>query len=93
MIVILTIVSVLAFWAFLTELAVGLLLVFKTLEAIRGQLERIAFGVRAIENEFDRDIGQPIAIEQQTAPLEHLAGELPVAAENAQTALQRLAQR
>lgn len=79
MIVILTIVSVLAFWAFLTELAVGLLLVFKTLEAIRGQLERIAFGVRAIE--------------QQTAPLEHLAGELPVAAENAQTALQRLAQR
>jgi len=79
MIVLLTIVSVLGFWAFLTELAIGLLLVFKTLEAIRGQLERIAFGVRAIE--------------QQTVPLEHMAGELPAAAENVQTALRQLSAR
>lgn len=47
----LTILSVLAFWAFLVLLVVGLLLIFKTLESIRGRLERIAMGVRAIEQE------------------------------------------
>lgn len=51
----LTILSVLAAWAFLTVLIVGLLLILKPLESIRAFLEKITMGVRAIE--------------QQTAPL------------------------
>lgn len=51
----LTILTVLAVWAFLAVLALGLLLIRKPLESIRGYLEKIAMGVRAIE--------------QQTAPL------------------------
>lgn len=47
----LTILSVLALWAFLTLLVVGLLLILKTLESVRGYLEKIAMGVRAIETE------------------------------------------
>jgi hypothetical protein len=47
----LTILSVLALWAFLTLLVVGLLLVFKALEGIRTHLQRITMGVRAIEQE------------------------------------------
>jgi hypothetical protein len=47
----LTILSVLAAWAFLTLLVIGLLLILKTLESIRGYLEKIAMGVRAIEIE------------------------------------------
>jgi hypothetical protein len=46
---VLTILSVLAFWAFLTVLVIGLLLIHKALEAIRRNLERITMGVRAIE--------------------------------------------
>jgi hypothetical protein len=77
MTVLLTMVSVLALWAFLTELVVGLLLVFKTLESIRGALQQIAFGVRAIERE--------------TAPLDRLADDLPRAAEELHGALSGLA--
>ena len=47
----LTILSVLAVWSLLAVLVIGLLLVLKTLEAVRGSLEKIAMGVRAIEQE------------------------------------------
>jgi hypothetical protein len=47
----LTVYSVLAVWALLTALVVGLLLVLKTLESVRGSMEKIAMGVRAIEQE------------------------------------------
>jgi hypothetical protein len=48
---VLTILSVVAMWAFLTVLVVGLLLVFKVLESVRASLRRIAMGVRAIEQQ------------------------------------------
>jgi hypothetical protein len=51
----LTILSVLAGWALLAVLMVGLRLILKPLESIRGSLEKIVWGVRAIE--------------QQTSPL------------------------
>lgn len=51
MLLLLTILSVLALWAFLTTLAVGLLLIFKPLEGARKNLQQIAMGVRAIEQE------------------------------------------
>ena len=47
----LAIFSVLAFWSFLTVLVFGLLLIRKTLESVRGHMERITMGVRAIERE------------------------------------------
>lgn len=77
MMVLLTLVSALALWAFLTELIVGLLLVFKTLESIRGTMERIAFGVRAIERE--------------TAPVDRLVTDLPRATDELHQALSGLA--
>jgi hypothetical protein len=52
----LTILSVLALWSFLTLLVFGLLLIRKVLEGVRGNMERITMGVRAIE--------------RQTAPLD-----------------------
>jgi hypothetical protein len=62
MTLLLTILSALALWAFLTVLVVALLLVLKALEGIRGHLQRITMGVRAIE--------------QETAPLGALANEV-----------------
>ena len=66
MTVLLTVLSVLALWSFLTLLVIGLLLILKPLESVRKHLEQIAMGVRAIET--------------QTAPLrpgvEHIAGDL-----------------
>lgn len=47
----LAVLSVLAVWALLGVLAIGLVLVLKTLQSIRGWLERIAMGVRAIETQ------------------------------------------
>ena len=79
MYLLLTMVSVLALWAFLTALVVGLLLVLKPLEAIRGNMQRIAAGVRAIE--------------QQTAPLADLGRRLPAAAEGARDALDPFTQQ
>ena len=52
----LTMLSVLTLWSFLMLLVFGLLLVRKVLESVRGNMERITMGVRAIE--------------RQTAPLE-----------------------
>jgi phosphate uptake regulator len=79
MYLLLTIVSVLAAWAFLTLLVVGLLLILKPLEAIRAHLQRIAAGVRAIERE--------------TAPLLDLTARLPAAAATVADSLRPLAQR
>ena len=75
----LTMLSVLALWAFLTALVVGLLLVFKPLESIRGHLERITAGVRAIERE--------------TAPILALGEQLPGAAAVLRESLDPLAGR
>jgi hypothetical protein len=47
----LTILSVLALWAFLALLAFGLLLILKPLESIRRNLQQITMGVRAIERQ------------------------------------------
>ncbi len=47
----LTILSVLAVWAFLFVLVLGLWCILKPLESIRAQLQKIAMGVRAIEQE------------------------------------------
>lgn len=55
MVLLLTILSVLAAWAFLMLLVIGLLLILKALESVRAFLQKITMGVRAIE--------------QQTAPL------------------------
>jgi hypothetical protein len=49
MALLLTILSVLTFWAFLTVLVIGLLLIRKALEAVRHSLEKITMGVRAIQ--------------------------------------------
>ncbi len=51
MILLLTILSVLAGWALLALLILGLLLILKPLESIRRNLEQITMGVRAIEHE------------------------------------------
>ena len=75
----LTILSVLALWAFLTTLVVGLLLVFKPLESIRGSLQRITAGVRAIERE--------------TSPILTLGEQLPGAAALLREALDPLGRR
>jgi hypothetical protein len=47
----LTILSVLAGWSLLGTIAVGLLLILKPLESIRGTMRKITMGVRAIEEE------------------------------------------
>ena len=75
----LTMLSVLALWGFLTALVVGLLLVLKPLESIRGHLQRITAGVRAIERE--------------TSPIQALSEQLPGAASALRAALDPLAGR
>jgi hypothetical protein len=47
----LTILSVVALWALLTLLVLGLLVILKELESIRAYLQKIAMGVRAIDME------------------------------------------
>jgi uncharacterized protein YoxC len=49
----LTILSVLAVWVFLAVLAVGLLLVLKALQGVRGYMRKITVGVRAIEKQTE----------------------------------------
>lgn len=49
--VVLAVLSVLAVWAFLGLLFLGLLFVEKALESVRVSLEEIAMGVRAIERQ------------------------------------------
>jgi hypothetical protein len=75
----LTILSVLAVWALLATLVVGLLLILKPLESIRGHLERITAGVRAIERE--------------TSPIADLGRRLPGAVGMLRETLHPLASR
>jgi uncharacterized protein YoxC len=81
MTLLLTILSVLAVWAFLTVLIIGLLLILKPLESIRAFLEKITMGVRAIEH--------------QTAPLgartDTLTGSLQEAERTVRASADRLA--
>lgn len=55
----LTILSVLAAWTFLAVLVVGLFLIYKPLQSVRGYLEKIAMGVRAIEKQTSPLRGGP----------------------------------
>ena len=79
MLLLLTRLSLLALWAFLTTLVVGLLLVLKPLESIRGSLQRITAGVRAIERE--------------TSPILALGEQLPGAAALLRESLEPLDRR
>jgi hypothetical protein len=78
----LAILSVLAVWALLGVLIFGLLLIIKALQSIRGWLEKITMGVRAIE--------------KQTAPLaahaDALAASLGEAADALGAGARRLAE-
>lgn len=47
----LTILSVLALWALLSVLVIGLLLILRPLQSVRGYLEKTTMGVRAIEQQ------------------------------------------
>ncbi len=51
MTLLLTILSAIGLWTLLALLVIGLQVIYKVLESIRGNLERIAMGVRAIERE------------------------------------------
>lgn len=51
MVLLLTILSVLAVWALLGLLVLGLLVIFKVLDGVRRNMQQIAMGVRAIETE------------------------------------------
>jgi hypothetical protein len=75
----LTILSVLAFWAFLQLLIFGLYFIYKSLQATRVYLEKITFGVRAIE--------------RQSRPLREQGPRLISAVEQADTRLHRLKQQ
>ena len=53
MIIVLTILSVIALWTFLTVLVFGLLVIIKPLQGVRMAMEKIAMGVRAIEKQTE----------------------------------------
>jgi uncharacterized protein YoxC len=76
----LTVLSVLAAWALLGVLFVGLLLVFKSLQSIRHWFEKITVGVRAVEHQT-RDL---------PARGNRLNGSLAEALEELEAASQRL---
>lgn len=50
--ILLTILSVFAAWALLGVLAIGLVLTLKSLQSIRGWLEKVATGIRASEHQM-----------------------------------------
>jgi uncharacterized protein YoxC len=79
MALLLTILSVLALWALLGVLVAGLLLILRPLQSVRGYLEKITMGVRAIE--------------KQTAPLGARAGTLRDSLDEASTVIQTAARR
>lgn len=78
MTVLLTIATVLAAAVLLTVLALGLLLIIKVLQSVRGYLEQTAMGVRAIETHAK---SIPRGLRALTDELEPLADELGRAAE------------
>ena len=78
MTVLLSILSVLAVWALLGVLLVGLWIISKALEGVRTSLEKVAAGVRAIETQT-----QPLAPQatRLSEMLGQTAGSLDVATE------------
>ncbi len=66
----LTILTGLAVWALLLVLAISLLLIMRVLRSIRQHLEKITFGVRAIEKETEMLAG----IDNLNGRLSALAG-------------------
>jgi hypothetical protein len=78
-ILLLTILSVIAIWAFLTVLVVGLLMILKPLQQVRGYLEKITMGVRAIEHQV-RPLGE--RADALAAALGGVGGPLGRAAEH-----------
>jgi hypothetical protein len=80
MTLLLTILSVLAFWAFLNVLMIGLYLILKPLEGARIYLEKITMGVRAIERQtrplagYSQEVGPHV--EKTRAALEQAGREL-----------------
>lgn len=70
--------SVLAAALLLSVLAVGLLLITKVLQSVRGSLEQIAMGVRAIETQSE---AIPTGMSELVERFSPLAGELERAAE------------
>ncbi|MDP8978394.1 MAG: hypothetical protein M3N17_07440 [Actinomycetota bacterium] len=77
--IVLMILSVLAGWALLGVLAAGFLLIVKALQSIRGWLEKIVVGVRAVEH--------------QLAPLDAYARALSASTTDAAAALDAAARR
>jgi hypothetical protein len=53
MVLLLTILTVLALWILLVALIMALYVIMRRLQSIRGYLEKINFGVRAIEKETE----------------------------------------
>jgi hypothetical protein len=83
----LTILSVLALWAFLLVLSVGLLLIIKSLESVRSTLTRIAMGVRAIEKQA-RPLGERGAtVQNSLKSLVNVIGSLPAPMQRLQNTL------
>ena len=77
--VLLTVLSVLVVWAFLTVLVLGLLLIFKGLQGTGSSLEKVTMGVRAIE--------------RQTDPLESHAEEVAGGLDDLATGLEEVTRR
>jgi uncharacterized protein YoxC len=79
-VLLLTVLSVLAVWAFLTLLVVGLLVILKALDGVRRNMEQIAMGVRAIEHQTapigTRAVTLGGSIEAVTGVLDELAQAL-----------------
>ncbi|MBW3554610.1 MAG: hypothetical protein KY466_13935 [Gemmatimonadetes bacterium] len=90
MTVLMSIASVVAAAVFLTILALGLLLIVKPLQSVRGYLEQIAMGVRAIETHAQ---SIPHGLAELTERLEPLGEELGRAAERLDEAGRALASR
>lgn len=90
MMVLMSIASVVGAAVFLTVLALGLLLIVKPLQSVRGYLEQIAMGVRAIETHAK---SIPHGLGELTERLEPLAEELGRAAERLDEAGRALASR
>lgn len=78
MMVLMTLASVLAAALLLSVLAVGLLLITKVLQSVRGSLEQIAMGVRAIETQSE---SLPTGMGELVERFSPLAGDLERAAE------------
>lgn len=86
MTLLLTILSALALWALLTVLVLGLMVILKPLQSVRGSLERITMGVRAIGHQMR-------SLEERAERLDRAIGEIPPVAAGVAGALQRVSER